>query len=168
MGKKARNTSKAVPRRLEHSWTRRWPNPQPADGTIRGRCGALSGWSRNRLNAPRSRAARPANLFGQRYSADTAGLRHKKPWINHKTPRLWKPSKSQTSRRLILPRFVRLCLRRGGRPYELQGDVYSDEACDQCGQSIWATDFEENHRIDVEELSAGVFARTTKYRDPNH
>ena len=45
-----------------------------------------------------------------------------------------------------LPRLVQLCLKRGDKPYELLGDACGDETCDQCGQSIWATDFEENHR----------------------
>jgi hypothetical protein len=47
---------------------------------------------------------------------------------------------------VALSQIVRLCLKRGDKPYELQGDVCGDETCDQCGQSIWATDFDENHR----------------------
>lgn len=57
-----------------------------------------------------------------------------------------KVARTTDSPAVDLPRPVRLCLKRGGKPYELQGDACGDETCDQCGQSIWATDFEKNHR----------------------
>lgn len=41
------------------------------------------------------------SISSKRHSADTAGRRHKKSWINHNTPRRRKPSKLRASRRLI-------------------------------------------------------------------
>jgi len=63
--------------------------------------------------------------------------------MNTDTP---KDTEKNSDKAADMPRSVRLCLKRGEKPYELQGDVCGDETCDQCGQSIWATDFEENHR----------------------
>ena len=85
-------------------------------------------------------------LAAERPSAYTRTL-YRTETMNDIPPPTDPPEANNAAGAGCMARLVRLCLNRGDKPYELQGDDCGDETCNQCGQSIWANDFEDNHRV---------------------